>query len=504
MRSLLHRIAIDVTYALLAGGGLVAAALLIITGALHAWAPRRSRHADQAASRSRVRFDHHHRAHPAARARLAGTLASLALALAGQPAHADEPPSPPRALPDYDGRGPAPATLGDGLLWIPRVILFPGYLVTEYLIREPIGAFETYAELHGWPHALYDFFTWDGKAGIVPFAYIEFGLSPSVGVYVFADDVFLDGNDLRGRLGFWGSNWLGLSLTDRVALAPGTSLALSTSWAKRPDRVFYGLGPDSRDALHSSFADSRHDTSLALSSAPSSHLAVHAAVGIRSESYSDGDTELADRIAAGQLPAPPGWDDPYTIAYERVSISADSRSPLHMTGGRVELRGETAFETNATEARWIRWGGAVGASVDVTGHQRVISLGVDVDFADPIGSSAPVPFLEQVAFGGEGQMRGFGGGRLVDRSGVAATLSYNWPVWAFLDGSTFFSVGNVFGAHLDGLAAGELRMAAGLGLRTTGSPDNGFEILFGLGTDTFHDGAGITSVRFVIGAHHGF
>ena len=56
------------------------------------------------------------------------------------------PADPPkRPVPDYDGRGPPPATLGDGLIWVPRTLLLPAYLVTEYGLRVPIGAADTYA-----------------------------------------------------------------------------------------------------------------------------------------------------------------------------------------------------------------------------------------------------------------------------------------------------------------------------------------------------------------------
>ena len=47
-------------------------------------------------------------------------------------------PSTPRKRPDYSGRED-PTTVGDVLLWVPRVVLFPAYLVSEALIRQPLG-----------------------------------------------------------------------------------------------------------------------------------------------------------------------------------------------------------------------------------------------------------------------------------------------------------------------------------------------------------------------------
>jgi hypothetical protein len=54
-----------------------------------------------------------------------------------------------RPVPDYDGRADEPATTGDVLLWFPRVVLFPLYLVSEFVIRRPIGALATVVEASG-------------------------------------------------------------------------------------------------------------------------------------------------------------------------------------------------------------------------------------------------------------------------------------------------------------------------------------------------------------------
>ena len=42
-----------------------------------------------------------------------------------------------RAVPDYDGR-PDRRTAGDVAIWIPRVVLYPVHLVTEYVLRRPL------------------------------------------------------------------------------------------------------------------------------------------------------------------------------------------------------------------------------------------------------------------------------------------------------------------------------------------------------------------------------
>jgi len=101
-------------------------------------------------------------------------------------------------------------------------------------------------------------------------------------------------------------------------------------------------------------------------------------------------------------------------------------------------------------------------------------------------------------------MRGFLEGRLIDRSGVAAQLGYQWPIWVWLDGVMRYTVGNVFGEHLDGFELGLLRQSFGLGMVANGARDHPFEFLIGFGTSTFDDGGGIENFRFVIGATSGF
>jgi hypothetical protein len=48
-----------------------------------------------------------------------------------------------------------------------------------------------------------------------------------------------------------------------------------------------------------------------------------------------------------------------------------------------------------------------------------------------------------------------------------------------------------------------MRMSAGIGVRSNGSPASGVEVLVAAGTDPFEDGFHVSSFRLVIGSHHG-
>ena len=64
----------------------------------------------------------------------------------------------PRVPPDYDGR-PSEPSHPSGALWVPRVVLFPLWAVSEYVIRRPLGWVTTEAERANIQTLLLDFFT---------------------------------------------------------------------------------------------------------------------------------------------------------------------------------------------------------------------------------------------------------------------------------------------------------------------------------------------------------
>jgi hypothetical protein len=101
-------------------------------------------------------------------------------------------------------------------------------------------------------------------------------------------------------------------------------------------------------------------------------------------------------------------------------------------------------------------------------------------------------------------MPGFITGWMTGLSTAAAQIGYTWPVWMWLDGQTRITIGNAFGEHLGGLSAQKLRFSYDIGFTTSTARDQGFEVLFGLGTETLQQGADITSVRVTFGSRKGF
>jgi len=437
-------------------------------------------------------------------------LVATAVAVAPAPARADTPPK--RDLPDYDGRGTPPTTPGDVALWVPRVLLSPIYFVTEFLIRRPLGALIAGAERAGLPEILYNFFFFgpDHKAGFAPLVFADFGFNPSVGLFAFGKDAFATGNDVSFHGSIWTDDWIAGDVTDKIHLHGKDTLAIDFLGVRRPDKVFYGLGPRSLETSQSRYGEGLLQGSATFDFLLWRSSRIKAGVGVRSVDLYPGhygaDPSVEVAVARGVFPQPDGFGRGYTAEYNHILAALDTRRerPADGSGVRVEVEAEQGSDVrHAPGGGWLRYGGTAGAFYDLNGRHRVVSLSAAASFADPLGGE-PIPFTELVALGGDGPMRGFFPGRLVDRSAAVATVRYRWPIWVWLDGSLQAAVGNVFDEHLDGFKPSLLRFSSAIGIESVGTPDNSIEVLFGIGTETFDHGGQIDSFRLALGTNRGF
>jgi len=461
------------------------------------------------------------------------------------PAPSPEAEQPPigndekRVLPDYDGRGEEPTTAGDVALWIPRGIFFPAYLVSEYVIRWPLGQLTSALDEHDVPGILSDFFTFGpgDSSGLVPSALIDFGFRPSIGLYFFTDDVLWDGNAIRSHLAFGGLDWYRGTLTLRHKIQEESAdhhaqrMQLRAVYSHRPDWQFWGLGPLSSNDERSGYTAQRVDGTASFNGGfwRSSWLEVYA--GVRDLDFKDqaccDEVPLSDRVAAGFYDFPPLYLDGYLIGRVGFNGALDTRERRNAfdgegsdhvsppgTGLKLGLRGELAgslrdvpppadMPNGTQQLRYLRYGASFGGYYDLY-QQRTLGLQVMVDFVDPFADEGQIPFTELSTLGGNRPMRGFLQYRMLDRSSAVAQLEYRWPIWVSLDGTMHYAVGNVFAKHLENFDPALLRQSFGLGFRATGTRDHSFEFLIAGGTETFDEGSTLDSFRFVFGATSGF
>jgi len=411
-----------------------------------------------------------------------------------------------------DYGGPPPPTVGPALLWAPRVLLFPPWLVSEYALRQPIGALTRAAEKEQWPEKVVQFFTFGdrGQITLFPSLLFDFGLKPSVG-FNFGWKYFLaEPNTLRVHFGFWGPDWVSTRVIDEYQLSATQTLNFEGQFVRRRDRPFYGIGPESPSSPRLRYQATTSQFSLGYQNDFWRSSALAARIGMRSLSFGAGsccgEQSIDEAVASGAIPAPPGQGDGYIAEFQGVSLAFDSRRPRPEsgTGVRLEAHGEAVFAPARGEHEgraWASYGGTTGAALDAGGG-RVFGLGVNAEFVDPMLGT--VPFTDQASLGGNQPMRGYLQGRLIDRSSIVARTQYIWPVWFFLNGVVQVDVGNVFGAHLDGFKPDLLRLSTAIGIRSNGPPDSGLEILIAGASDPFESGFRYSSFRLVIGSHHGF
>lgn len=413
-----------------------------------------------------------------------------------------------RAVPDYDGRGERPATTAEKLLWIPRVLLAPLYLVNEYFVRRPIGAIVTAIERSKLAQRAIYVFTIGPKRnlGFSPSLYIDWGRKPAAGVYVWWDGVGSPHNFVRGYFATWGEPLVLLTVADRYELDATTAIAVRASYTHRTDNLFFGVGPDSTSRTESRFE------STSFEGGPSfEHRLFAARAGVRNVRWADATCCSAPSLHAlvrdGRLPSPPRLgDDGYTSIFQSASFFLDSRKTRGETGARIAVSGSPAFDVSKRPGdSWVHYEASALGAWDVTGTSRTLALSAHAMFVDPLqGGAGGIPFTELVTLGGAGPMRGYLPGRLVGRSAAVATLAYEWPVWSFLDGTIETSVGNVYDAGLEGFSADKLRLSTVFGIRSNSSRDHVFELLSGFGTETFERGAKVTSFRLAVGATRAF
>jgi hypothetical protein len=448
-------------------------------------------------------------------------IAFAALALAAtltRTASADPPaPAPPHALPkrpapDYGGRRPEPKTARDVALWVPRVILSPLYLVSEYVIRAPILAVLPAAEHAEVPRKVYDFFTFgpQHQAGIVPVGYFDFDLNSSVGVYGFWRDALAKGNDWSLHTEVWPPDWYAVSMKESARLDDHTSVLFHVSGVHRPDRVFFGIGPRTLQSSKSRFTEAVTDEGVMLDWKYLRESHVQLTAGLRSESLGPGrygeDPNIQQEAATGAFAVPYGYEGRYTAEYNRVLASLDTRRPWPAPGSGVLVEAKAEQDSDVTAspaAGWVHYGAKASAFLDLDEHQHVVSLSGATMFGDPLGDR-PIPFTDLVALGGDAPMRGYLPRRLLDRSSAVVALHYVWPIAPWLGGTMEAALGNVFGQHLQGFRPDLLRYSGDIGLTTVGVGDFPIEAVVGCGSETFAQGGQIDSVRVTLSAAHGF
>ncbi len=417
-----------------------------------------------------------------------------------------------REVPNYDGREQAPPTAGEVLLWIPRLLLAPIWLVTEFIIRRPLGFVVTNAEEAEIPDKVVQFFTFgpDNNVALAPTFSFDFGFRPNVGIYFRWNEFLHEDHKLRAGFSFGGVNWLSGSLAYRIAPDDENwEIQIGGNAIKRQDGLFFGIGEQASEANRSRFDWVGYDAVLTARGSFWRQSNLLLELGYRNRQFGDdleqSKTTIPERVEEGRFDAPPpGYEDGISIVRQSARLTIDSRRSRPDTGHGVRVTGgyEVAFDANAPgQQMWIKYGGAIAGFVDA-GGQRLIGLHVSAAASEAFAGS--IPFTELNVLSGNGPLRGFVGNFLSGESSFSILADYHWPVWNWLDGTLHVAVGNVYDGQFEDMAFENMRLSFGIGLAGVSQRDHFFEFLVGFGTDTFEDGPDIESVRILFGGTREF
>ena len=334
--------------------------------------------------------------------------------------HTGTPPLPPRddalppssgepgkrrEAPNYDGRPGQDPSAGEGLIWVPRVLFYPLHLVLEYGLRWPIVQGITFAEKHYLIERTKRLFTFaDGKSGLFPTLFFDFGVNPSAGLYFYYNDLGFRTNSLSLQAGVWADDWYHVIATDSFKVFRNDSgeITLRGEFIYRPDQVFkvfsginrrFATDPGTNvpvllpraitdehffrvrevelesslrakltDLNRVSFGVFYRNVKIENGYGPSIE---DSAVGWGSGSGDPASAWVARRV--------PGYNATYNLIESKLRFELDSRSPDRVftpgSGLRLELFGSFAIDPGQTALNFVRWGGEAAGFWDVSGHQ---------------------------------------------------------------------------------------------------------------------------------------
>lgn len=424
-------------------------------------------------------------------------IAATALALS-TPESARAQQARPRDRAYYRGRAEAPEPEAV-LIWVPRVVFFPAYVVTNYGVRIPVRAvMNEYERRHvgAWLHRILNptpSFSW------APIFVADLGVLTSGGVRAQWTDALVRGNRLLISASTGGPDFVHVAGEESIH-GRGWRVGVRADYLTRPDRAFYGTGPRSEEADRTFFTLTRGEVLGFVGIGFGPHVGFEVGGGYRHDDTSAG---MSPSIETGfqRFGVPPGLGA-LSFALVTASATVDTRHPL-WGGAGVRLYAGASFvqDTALSERRFVYTEAELQGAIEVAHPGRLLVGSVYAADVEPLGDVA-VPFTHQAMLGWNRHV-GFRWGRFRDHSAFVVEIDYRYPIWRGLDAVWLASLGNVFGRHFEDFDLRLLTGSFGFGFRTRALRGGGFEALIGLGTQRIEEGFGFDSFRFYVGLNRG-
>jgi hypothetical protein len=389
----------------------------------------------------------------------------------------------------YRGRS-RNTTAEEVLLWIPRVIFAPLYLVTEYIIRLPIYALLEWADRNHVFDLIELVFNPTEDFSWTPSLSFETGGIVLPGASAEWRNMLVPGHDARLAFSFAGTDFFAASLRDRWSFGP-LFLGARGGYLTRPDRAFHGLGPRSGNE-RTNFSETRVEAFAFVGVEYENYVDLEVTAGVSRERIGTGmEPSMQTRFPANRVPGYGSFD----LALGTLDLTVDSRREVEENGGvRFRAVGSYGFDPSRRGLEFTTVALDLEGAIEISHPDRVLAARVYWADTIPLGAE-PVPFLHLATLGWDNH-RGFRWGRFRGDAALMAEVRYRYPINYFVDLQWIASAGNVFARDFSDFSWGALTASFGVGLRTRRTGADPIEATFAIGTSRFENDFAIDSVRF--------
>jgi hypothetical protein len=261
-----------------------------------------------------------------------------------------------------------------------------------------------------------------------------------------------------GGLGYkiFRSNWQNTTVLGRATFAhyqefdirwaatpPKTDITLAASYQWRPQENFYGLGQDSLESQHTSFALRQTWLGAAVKMTPSKHFqfgAEHKFVATKALSGANPLIPSAEQVFSDL----PGFGSLLRQYSSGAFVDVNFAQGEFDWGGRAHAGASYQQGVGASALRYFSYEGQLEGRMPVRSGQSAFVGQATLSLTRERSGSDPIPFYLRPRIGGSSTLRGFHLDRFYGDNLMMLTLEYRYRLHPNIETSMFHDAGQIF------------------------------------------------------------